>query len=78
MAESVLTGADSLGAGDSRTLTAAHTTAHKLNKQYADAGAVSGSADKSAARADDGYVTLAGVCRAFELPAPAGRAPADH
>ena len=73
MADSLLTDCGSLGAGDSRTLTAAHTTAHKLNKQYADAGAVSGSADKSAARADDGYVSSQAYAeRSSFLHRPAG------
>ncbi|MCK4343361.1 MAG: radical SAM protein [Phycisphaerae bacterium] len=42
---------------DSRTETAAHTTAFKLNKHYRRNGAVSNCTDKSAARADDGHVT---------------------
>ncbi len=44
---------------DSRTETAAHTTAHRLSKQYRHEGALSANPDKSAGRAEDGYVTSA-------------------
>lgn len=42
---------------DSRTATAAHTTAHRLGKHYADGGAVSTSRNKRADRPDDGVVS---------------------
>lgn len=42
---------------DSRTETAAHTTASKLHKAYSDAGAISDNPNKDAARDDDGHIS---------------------
>lgn len=58
---------------DSRTQTAAHTTAGRLGKSYRDGGAQSEVADKHAARPDDGYVTSA----AMACPLSAAGSPGD-
>jgi len=42
---------------DSRTETAAHTTASRLHKTYLDTGAVSDNPNKNAGRADDGHIS---------------------
>ncbi len=61
------------GAYDSRTETAAHSTARRLNKRYMHAGAVSATADKSAGRLDDGAVNSAQYAKQAEyLSAAAG------
>ncbi|MBN1490019.1 MAG: radical SAM protein [Phycisphaerae bacterium] len=45
------------GKYDSRTEAPAHTTAHRIQKRYHPAGAVSDNPNKSSTRTDDGYVT---------------------